>query len=379
MGGYHLQAPGYPAFPLNARQLFFLISNGHVDFPAEDETDIDDKNKRDGLARLLTVAQILIFLIKSVVRASQHLAITSLELTTLAFIFAMILASWFWKDKPQDVNKPFVLKSKASISEILTSVSIISSNESKTLLRTGTFVADVLTVNQQAGVIFNEEYIYTPLDFLSNEEWFINMAWTRGRKFLRQVTLNLLWKEKDPSRPVKKIRSDIVPSLSLPLMIICECLVIAYSAIFLAGWNIAFPTPVEKLLWRITTSIMLGFGFLGGWLFFFVDVGVVRKQQRDAASNSALRTMGQGAVGWLVPRDVLAQVNERGPGGAGWEHVYFERIPKVPRPLLVVAATMSVVYFWTRLFVLVEDFVSLRSLPDSAYTTVAWTRNLPHS
>ncbi|KAI4103591.1 MAG: hypothetical protein L6R37_003737 [Teloschistes peruensis] len=351
MGGYHLQAPGYPAFPLNARQLFFLISNGHVDFPAEDETDIDDKNKRDGLARLLTVAQILIFLIKSVVRASQHLAITSLELTTLAFIFAMILASWFWKDKPQDVNKPFVLKSKASISEILTS----------------------------AGVIFNEEYIYTPLDFLSNEEWFINMAWTRGRKFLRQATLNLLWKEKDPSRPVKKIRSDIVPSLSLPLMIICECLVIAYSAIFLAGWNIAFPTPVEGLLWRITTSIMLGFGFLGGWLFFFVDVGVVRKQQRNAASNSALRTMGQGAVGWLVPRNVLSQVNERGPGGAGWEDVYFERIPKVPRPLLVVAATMSVVYFWTRLFVLLEDFVSLRSLPDSAYTTVAWTRNLPHS
>lgn len=162
MGGYQLEAPGYPAFPLNARQLFFLISRGYVDFPAEDETDIDDKNKRDGLARcvmsrfnaielalieyflpnpvlilsrLLTVAQILIFLIKSVVRASQHLAITSLELTTLAFIFAMVLASWFWKDKPQDVNKPFVLKSKAGISEILTNVSVMYSDNLKSLLR----------------------------------------------------------------------------------------------------------------------------------------------------------------------------------------------------------------------------------------------------
>ena len=51
MGGYHLETPGYPTFPLTAHQLAFLISKGYVDFPAEDESDIDDKNKRDGLAR----------------------------------------------------------------------------------------------------------------------------------------------------------------------------------------------------------------------------------------------------------------------------------------------------------------------------------------
>lgn len=56
--------------------------------------------------------QILVFLIKSIIRASQHLAVTSLELTTFAFIFAMLLASWFLKDKPQDINKPIILESK---------------------------------------------------------------------------------------------------------------------------------------------------------------------------------------------------------------------------------------------------------------------------
>lgn len=227
-------------------------------------------------------------------------------------------------------------------------------------------------------MILNDDYVYTPLDFLNNEEWFINMAWTRGRKFLRQASLGLFWKE-DQTRPVKKLRSDVLPSLSLPLMIICEHLVIVYSAIFLAGWNIHFPTPTEQLLWRTTTAIMLGFGFLGGWLFFFVDLLFVRKQQRNAASRSALRTVGQALVGWLVPKDVLSQVNGRNPTPVGWEDMYFERVPTVPRPLLVIAATMSVVYFWTRMFVLVEDFVSLRSLPPSAFTTVAWTRNLPHS
>ena len=84
-------------------------------------------------------------------------------------------------------------------------------------------------------------------------------------------------------------------------------------------------------------------------------------------------------VGWLVPSNMLSGANESGPTTVGWEDMYFERIPKVPRPLLMLAASMSVVYFWTRLFVLVEDFVSLRSLPPSAFTVVAWTRNLPHS
>lgn len=51
MGGYHLESPGYPTFPLNAPQLLFMISKGYVEFPAEDETDIEDRNKRDGLAR----------------------------------------------------------------------------------------------------------------------------------------------------------------------------------------------------------------------------------------------------------------------------------------------------------------------------------------
>ncbi|KAL8800371.1 MAG: hypothetical protein Q9182_005226 [Xanthomendoza sp. 2 TL-2023] len=337
MGGYHLEAPGSPAFPLNARQLFFLLSNHYIDFPEGDDTDIDDRNKRDGLARLLTAVQILVFLIKSIVRASRHLSITSLEVTTFAFIFAMLLASWFWKDKPQDVNKPVVLKSKASISEILTNT----------------------------GIVLNEDYVYTPLDFLNDEEWFINMAWTRGRKFLRNVFFGLLWNDQQ-SRPVKKLRSDVVPSLSLPLMIICEHLVIIYSAIFMAGWNCEFPTPIERLLWRITITTMLVFGFLGGWLFFFIDILFVRKQQRNPASRPVLRTMGQSLLAWLVPKPVLSQVHDLGrteEAAAGWEDRYFERIPQVPRPLLATAATMSVVYFWTRLFVLVEDFVGLRALP----------------
>lgn len=59
MGGYHLDAPDYPVFPLNANQLAFVIKNGYVNFPVEDDTDIDDRNKRDGLARFVSNSSVL--------------------------------------------------------------------------------------------------------------------------------------------------------------------------------------------------------------------------------------------------------------------------------------------------------------------------------
>lgn len=51
MGGYMLKANKYPAFSIHAEQLFFLVSEGLVAYPVEEKEDIDDKNKRDSLAR----------------------------------------------------------------------------------------------------------------------------------------------------------------------------------------------------------------------------------------------------------------------------------------------------------------------------------------
>lgn len=53
MGGYLLRTPDPDLldFPVHADQLLFLIENGYVDYPQQDLADLDDKNKRDTLAR----------------------------------------------------------------------------------------------------------------------------------------------------------------------------------------------------------------------------------------------------------------------------------------------------------------------------------------
>ena len=51
MGGFHLEVPDEGTFPVDANQLYYLVSKGYVDYPTQLEVDIEDRNKRDGLAR----------------------------------------------------------------------------------------------------------------------------------------------------------------------------------------------------------------------------------------------------------------------------------------------------------------------------------------
>lgn len=54
MGGFVLRSPNFPPFPLDAEQLYYLVSKGYLAYPHIDKAVIDDKNKSDGLARYAT-------------------------------------------------------------------------------------------------------------------------------------------------------------------------------------------------------------------------------------------------------------------------------------------------------------------------------------
>jgi hypothetical protein len=51
MGAIHLKMEGMDSFPINAKQLHFLVVNRYIAYPQISTEVIDDKNKYDGLAR----------------------------------------------------------------------------------------------------------------------------------------------------------------------------------------------------------------------------------------------------------------------------------------------------------------------------------------
>jgi hypothetical protein len=141
MGGFVLQPRESAPFSINAKQLHWLVTNGYMPIPAIQDSDISDKSKADGFAKIVTIFQVSWFLLQILGRAVQKLAITTLELSAIAIVVCTLATFFCWLKKPLDVAVPIIINISASSSEIL--------------LRAGDSAA--------------KPYLQTPLDFVDNQ------------------------------------------------------------------------------------------------------------------------------------------------------------------------------------------------------------------
>lgn len=93
-----------PVHPLTYQDVITMVRNKQITLPTESE--IQDKAKRDSLAKILVVFQTLWFIMQCIARRVQHLSTTELEIVTLAYAamtFAIFIAWW---DKPYNIGCP---------------------------------------------------------------------------------------------------------------------------------------------------------------------------------------------------------------------------------------------------------------------------------
>ncbi|KAH8717028.1 hypothetical protein GQ44DRAFT_659612, partial [Phaeosphaeriaceae sp. PMI808] len=67
---------------------------------------IEDKGKANGLARLLVCFQASWFCIQGIIRMTQSLPISLLELKTFAHSICTLVIFYFWWDKPLNIEEP---------------------------------------------------------------------------------------------------------------------------------------------------------------------------------------------------------------------------------------------------------------------------------
>src|SRR5438034_6201907 len=159
MGGFVLQTRDWKPFPIDAKQLHYLVTKGYVSYPRLEKRKIADKNKVDGILRFITLLQTLWFTINISGRALQHLAITSFELTTVAFIVCSLGTTFFWVHKPADIATPEIIVCEATMAQILL----------------------------EGGDRARSPYSRTPLDFISRKEWHWSMYWSNWINILRNM------------------------------------------------------------------------------------------------------------------------------------------------------------------------------------------------
>ena len=317
MGGLHLVCPDFTSFPIDAQQLVYLVEKNHLEYPDVKVKMIWDKNKADGFARALTLVQITWFFIQCVGRFGQHLAISTLELSTLAFIFCTMNTLFFWRHKPLDVDTPIFLPCVTTMEDILS----------------------------KAGDQSRKRYDQTPLDFVKPAMVKKSLI----APFWLAMSICLDWRERG-SLPVKTFgNSTTTPPRGLKTADVVYGVIYttSYFGIHLAGWNFTFSSPTEQRLWRIASLTALALA-----VFYLLAVAVGTAYAGRVAKSLFNNYEVENIIGLakLLPR---------------WQAVLMH-------------GPVIVAYGLARAYIIVEGFASLRALPVSAYASVNWSNYVPH-
>ena len=320
MGGFLLEAPDFPAFPVDGQQLLYLIENNYIPYPNVDTATIWDRNKADGFARAITLIQITWFIIESIGRGIQHLTLSTLELLTINMIFCTVFTFYFWNHKPLDIQTPIILRTDTTIAEIL--------------------------VN--AGDQARRPYNLTPLDFIAPQPTPENFvaAWWWG---LGLCFDGVLFQLNEKRRPISTFsNSRAIPprgysTWSCSFRILLST---AYFALHFAGWNFTLPTTVERNLWRAAMIyfLCLYFTYLAVFTVVTFLSGWIAKKYFHKKASTFIE------VASMFPK-------------------WFQLGCLVP-----IYGSYGVV----RLYIVIEGFISLRKLPIDAYDSVNWASFIVH-
>ncbi|EQK99052.1 hypothetical protein G6O67_000721 [Ophiocordyceps sinensis] len=186
---------------LDSKQLALARTHGIIArLPRLEADEINDRNKSDGLVRLLALAQVLWLAVQLVVRRMGNIPFSALEISTLAFsscAFIIYLSEW---SKPKDVGAPFYMDADALVSP------------------------DAFARIAEAA----------PISFLQGRRYYIPQS------VLHQVVEGKYQK--------KHIDRVMIFTSILSIML--------FGGLHLIAWNLEFPSRVEKVFWRASALTM---------------------------------------------------------------------------------------------------------------------------
>ena len=154
---------------------------------------------------------------------------------------------------------------------------------------------------------------------------------------------------------------------------------IAFLGTNFIAWNFHFPTPIERLLWHISSGGLFGLVILAGPAAELVY------------SSHRVRTMQENT---RKHRKTLEDSDPPGEKAAWKDHLVYkfrilamkvrnnspENDPNLDVSLNFESGGMQIVlvYVVFRAYILVEDVIAFRALPVEAYSTVDWWKFVPH-
>jgi len=392
---------------LTPRGVLFLAHHGLL--PEIRKRTIDCRGKVDSLAKGLVCFQAGWMVIQSIARKVSGLPITLLELNTLAHVLCAVIMYAAWWHKPQNANEALIVDIPLHIAACMSSHSIrrkfappnvkccdacrtcdnqwkdlIPPNESRLPVigyphknaRLG--LQDIETETKPDGVVmllcrqslgpFPVEYRYIEPWHLTQEEVDkLTIIFENGTAIPTSFFGPSAERCLTTSATDMEISGNVKRSSKTQSLVLLSLLNCLYGGIHATSWASHFPTHVEQIMWQISVCTLAGGGFaLMAWNYvririqgtvFGEDKVVVKLQLERVRCLGGLRIWSW----WIMERDLQ-----------GWKNIL---LVESWGTIFTVLAGFSLV---ARIFLVLESFLSVRSLPAGSYSTVAWVNLLPH-
>ena len=374
MGGFTLHKGGKPVRILEANELEELSEAGKIEWPTITEEEIADRSKGDYLYKAIVLFQTTWFIIQCITRGAYGLAVTELEVVTLAFATLNGIIYYFWWDKPldvrcsiavrllkDDVEKQDTPSPETSDEEILEGderavvlsnslpsapVQPITSTPDPALTSAGSHVVSPQEVSDPGMRLGDEEVVVNPDPFPSTsiqvDTSNPNPAPIRLPRFLTILLFSILFAlgrflisfsdlagcdtlgdkilrvptfYSAPNSSDDKSKADIY----------AVCASIIFGAIHCIAWSFHFATLQEQWVWRISAILVLGLPIP------YLALGYLLNPEENK-------------VTWL-----------------GWTIV-----------------GILCLYTIARIILLILPLIALRAIPPGAYVQINWVSFLPH-
>ncbi|KAM0176229.1 hypothetical protein ACHAPC_009290 [Botrytis cinerea] len=324
MGGIIVAPKDSDHFAIDSYQLAYLIRNNYISLPPIDINDIRAVNKADGLARAVTMAQMVWFFMACLGRSVEGLNITPVELETLAFILCTTHTFFFWWNKPLDPARPLILPLNKTTEELC-----MPDHDPESFER-------------------------TPLDFVRPAPdsksliapfWFGVKATFNTPRYFRSRKRSLT-----PTKARKTIaNSTIHPAEGIGWGL--TLYLIFFQAMFYGlhigvAWKVPFPTHIEFSIYELANIVDFGLIImfivalpLGAHFAPFIGRVVFKKQASTVLEVAA-----------MLP----------------------------PWGKLLVHGPFVIGYIIARVLVLGESVIALRAMPNIIFQDLDWSDFLPH-
>jgi len=96
-------------FTIRLDNLILLMKAGLLPIPNIHIYDLEERSKSNKFATVVTSLQVLCFVVHSIGRLGSGLPISTLEVSTLAFVCCAALVEYFWWNKPLDLRTATVI------------------------------------------------------------------------------------------------------------------------------------------------------------------------------------------------------------------------------------------------------------------------------